>query len=110
MTKLKNRIITAIALVALVAAVGVTTVPIVTTQVAQADKSADHYSRGFSDGCNGVVVPGPHTSDYQSGYAAGAAKCNGSESSGVGSSSGSASSSGSSSESNGNRLDININR
>jgi len=98
-----------IALVALAAAVGVTTAPIVTTLVAQADKAADHRSIGFSDGCNGVVAPGPQTSEYQSGYSAGAAKCHGSESSGGGGSSiGSASASGSNSESNGNRLDIHI--
>jgi len=83
------------------AAVGVTTAPIVTTQVARADKAADHYSIGFSDGCNGAVAPGPHTSEYQAGYSAGAAKCHGSDSSGGGSSSGSGSLSGSSSESNG---------
>jgi len=34
----------------------------------------------FINGCNGVVAPGPHTSEYQSEYSAGAAKCHGSES------------------------------
>jgi hypothetical protein len=34
-----------------------------------------HYQTGYDDGCAGNVVPGPHTSDYNKGYADGQAAC-----------------------------------
>jgi hypothetical protein len=70
---LKNKIIPAIALVALVAAI---------TTLGQGQQSAyadsvgtKHYKIGYSDGCTGAVVPGHHTSEYLSGYADGSKAC-----------------------------------
>jgi hypothetical protein len=96
------------ALCVAVATALVTTVP---SMVLAQGSAQDHYSRGFSDGCNDIQVSGSHTSDYLAGFAAGLAKCNSSGSLNDGtarSNSDSASSSTSSSTSNGNTMHITI--
>jgi hypothetical protein len=42
---------------------------------ALASRATDRYQIGYDDGCAGRTVSGPHTSDYENGYAAGQAAC-----------------------------------
>lgn len=68
----EDKITTAIALVALVVVLGITTLP-TAVQTAHGSTDTDHYNRGYGNGCNGINVPGTHTAEYLNGYAAGAA-------------------------------------
>jgi hypothetical protein len=52
--------------------------PVTDIQIISASGGAaaqSHYQTGYNDGCAGNVVSGPHTSDYNRGYAEGQAAC-----------------------------------
>jgi hypothetical protein len=65
---MKNEVIT------IVVAVGFF-VSILGATPALASRATDRYQLGYDDGCAGRTVSGPHTSDYENGYAAGQAAC-----------------------------------
>ena len=76
--KMKNKMLTirvgtTILLTLIVLSLGLTTPAFARVS----EPASVRYQKGYDDGCAGNVVPCPHTSEYERGYADGQAACSG---------------------------------